>query len=330
MASLTAKATAQAFRLLMMGNMNTPERLVRHCRRLTNIVRPPAMLPKGVSVRKTTIANEPAVPPGIPAVCVSVENPTSTVLYIHGGAFICGQFHTYASICGQLAHRLNARVFWIDYRMAPEFPFPAATDDAFNAYSALVTDYPHDPIAVIGDSAGGNITLSTLLRARDALADGEHPSSLRMPACAVAMSAATDLTGKLPSREANAKSDAILNPKFINTAVALYLDGHDPEDPYVSPAFGDFEGLPPLMLTVSDIETVRDDSYLLASRAREAGLTVELLNRPDILHAWPALYSVLPEARKDMTEIARFMRSHLEAPVGKARPKPKLSLARAS
>lgn len=331
MSSIPARIIDTAFRIAMMGDPKSPAQFVRHSRRVVSFVRPPPMLPPGVSVKKTTLANEPSVPPGVPAVCVSTEKPSATVLYIHGGAFICGGFSTYAGLCGQLAKRLNARVFWIDYRLAPEMPFPAATDDAFNAYVALASDYPDDPLIIAGDSAGGNLSLVTLNRVRDSLANGSGGAHLRLPACAVAMSPLVDFASATPSRRANAKTDAILSPRMIEFATALYLDGHDPKDPHASPIYADLSGLPPVLLSVSDSEAVRDDAYRFAHKARRDGSKVVLLSREDRLHAWPVLYTVLPEARKDLAEIFDFMRTHLRyASMAATRTAPRLRIARAN
>jgi monoterpene epsilon-lactone hydrolase len=326
MTSYAARLADLGFRWLMKREPASPDELVTRLRRLAAAARLPGGLPSGVSARKTTIANEPAVPPGVPAVCVSAEQPTATVLYLHGGAFVSGRFAMYAGLCGQLAKRLNARVFWIDYRLAPEMPYPAALDDACHAYSALAAYYPNDPLAVIGDSAGGNLTLATLLRLRDMLnADGPG-SGPRMPACAVAISPGADMVGDSPSRQANAATDAMLTPGMIEMATALYLAGHDPRDPYVSPVYGDYSGLPPLMLTVSESEALRDDAYRVAHRARQAGVSVSLHTRWNMPHVWPVFHSMLPEARQDVAEIAAFMRRHLSVPVAYARPEARAKL----
>ncbi len=182
MTSFSARVADRGFRLLMKREPASPDELVMRLRRIAAMARLPGGLPSGVTARKTTIGNEPAVPPGVPAVRVSPSQPTATVLYLHGGAFISGRFPTYAELCGQLAKRLNARVFWIDYRLAPEAAYPAALDDAHHAYRALAEDYPDEPLALIGDSAGGNLTLATLLRLRDAQAaspDSSPHASLR-------------------------------------------------------------------------------------------------------------------------------------------------------
>ena len=314
MTSFSARVADRGFRLLMKRGPASPDELVMRLRRIAAMARLPGGLPSGVTARKTTIGNEPAVPPGVPAVRVSPSQPTATVLYLHGGAFISGRFPTYAELCGQLAKRLNARVFWIDYRLAPEAAYPAALDDAHHAYRALAEDYPDEPLALIGDSAGGNLTLATLLRLRDAQA-ASPDSSPRMPACAVSISPGADAVGDTPSRQANAASDAMLTPRMIKMATDLYLAGHDPRDPYVSPIYGDFRRLPPLMLTVSESEALRDDAYRVAHRARQAGMAVTLRARWNMPHVWPVFHSMLPEARQDVTEIVGFMRRHLSAPV---------------
>lgn len=320
MTSLAARFADRGLRLLMKREPATPDELVTRLRRIAAAGRLPGRLPPGVNARKTTIANEPAVPPGVPAVCVSPARPTATVLYLHGGAFVSGRFPMYASLCGQLASRLNARVFWIDYRLAPEMPYPAALDDACHSCNALAAGYPDDPLAIMGDSAGGNLTLATLLRLRD-MANADGPgASPRMPACAVAISPGADMVGDAPSRRANAASDAMLTPGMIEMATALYLAGHDPRDPYVSPVYGDYSGLPPLMLTVSESEALRDDAYRVAHRARLTGISVSLHTRWNMPHVWPVFYSVLPEARQDVAEIAAFMRRHLSVPLAYTRP----------
>lgn len=315
MTSFAARVVDRGLRLLMKREPATPDELVTRLRRIAAAGRLPGRRPSGVTVRKTTIGNEPAVPPGVPAVCVSPDRPTATVLYLHGGAFVSGRFAMYANLCGQLAGRLNARVFWIDYRLAPEMPYPGALDDACHACNALAAAYPDDPLAIIGDSAGGNLTLATLLRMRDESVAGESGPRPRMPACAVAISPGADMVGDAPSRQANAASDAMLTPRMIEMATALYLAGHDPRDPYVSPAYGDYNGLPPLMLTASESEVLRDDAYQVAHRARQAGVSVSLRTRWNMPHVWPVFYSVLPEARQDVADIVGFMRRHLSAPV---------------
>jgi acetyl esterase/lipase len=231
------------------------------------------------------------------------------ILYLHGGAFIGGRLETYHPFCGELTKRLSARIFLADYRLAPEHPFPAAPDDAFAAYAALVNSEAGQlPVVLAGDSAGGNLTLVTLLKARDA--------GLRLPACAVALSPGADATGTLWSVKANSTADAMLSKSMIDHAIGIYLNGAEPNDPYVSPSRGHYAGFPPLMLTVSESECLRDDAYLVAQRAREAGVPVQMIARRDMPHVWPIFNLFLPEAKRDMAKIARFIQHHADQPVG--------------
>jgi acetyl esterase/lipase len=259
----------------------------------------PSLIPRGVSLRQARVAD-------VPGQWLSTTDPQVTLLYLHGGAFVGGRLDSYHHFCSSLAKQLNARIFLADYRLAPEHPYPAAPDDAFAVYRALIREGL--PLIVAGDSAGGNLTLVTLLRARD--------HGLPMPACAVALSPGADATGELMSREANNDSDPMLSRVMIDGAIALYLQGADPKDPDVSPCRGEFHGLPPLMLTVSEEECLRDDAYAVAERARQAGVPVNLLSRPDMPHVWPIFSLLLPEARQDSRRLVRFMKGHL--PAGKS------------
>lgn len=299
MASLPAMLIKPLFRLLMKRDIHQPEPLLRHMRRVMNAPLMPSLIPRGVSLRQARVAD-------VPGQWLSTTDPQVTLLYLHGGAFVGGRLDSYHHFCSSLAKQLNARIFLADYRLAPEHPYPAAPDDAFAVYRALIREGL--PLIVAGDSAGGNLTLVTLLRARD--------HGLPMPACAVALSPGADATGELMSREANNDSDPMLSRVMIDGAIALYLQGADPKDPDVSPCRGEFHGLPPLMLTVSEEECLRDDAYAVAERARQAGVPVNLLSRPDMPHVWPIFSLLLPEARQDSRRLVRFMKSHL--PAGKS------------
>lgn len=295
MASLSAKIIKPLFRAVMKRDIQDPDHLVRHLRRVMNAPLMPSQIPRGVSLRNGRVAD-------VPGQWMSTVNPVATVLFLHGGAFVGGRLDTYHHFCGTLAKALNARVFLADYRLAPEHPFPAATDDAFAVYSALIKESL--PLMVAGDSAGGNLTLATLLRARD--------EQQLMPVCAVAISPGADATGKLMSRDANNDSDPMLSRVMIDGATRIYLQGADPFHPYASPTQGDYQGLPPLMLTVSEEECLRDDSYVVAEQARRASVPVTLLSRQDMPHVWPIFLLLLPEARQDTRKIVRFMQSHLD------------------
>ncbi len=318
MASLAASTMKLLLRMrVKQSDPKSKADLVRHLRSAMNMPMP-SRIPQGVAVIKEAIA-------GVPGEWVTVKNPVMTVLYLHGGAFVGGKLSTYHTFCGQLAQRLNARIFLPDYRLAPEHPYPAATDDAFNVYRQLSADMKGgEPLVVAGDSAGGNLTLVTLLRARDE----DYP----MPVCALALSPGTDATGTLPSLSANSDSDAMLSKGMVDMAVEVYLAGADPAHPYASPSRGDFAGLPPLLVTVSEEECLRDDAYRVVYNARQAKVPVELLSRPDMPHVWVVFPLFLPEAREDMHTLVRFVEKHaanwalqkqLDVPVVRARVKGK-------
>ena len=222
MASLPAKIIKPLFRVMMKRDILDPEHLVRHLRKVMNAPLLPSLLPSGVSLRYARVAD-------IPGQWLTTATPTVTLLFLHGGAFVGGRLDTYHNFCGRLAQALNARIFLADYRLAPEHPYPAAPDDALSVYRELIDD--SRPLVVAGDSAGGNLTLVTLLRARD--------EGLPMPVCAIAISPGADATGELMSRQANNDSDPMLSQAMIDGATKLYLQGADPLHPYASPCRGD-------------------------------------------------------------------------------------------
>lgn len=294
MASLPATIIKPLFRVVMKRDIQDSDRLVRHLRRVMNAPLMPAMLPRGVTSKYARVAD-------VPGQWVTTANPDVTLLYLHGGAFVGGRLETYFNFCGRLAQALNARIFLADYRLAPEHPYPAAPNDAFSMYRELIDD--SRPLIVAGDSAGGNLTLVTLLRARD--------EGVPMPVCAIAISPGADFTGEMMSREANNDTDPMLSRSMIDGATKLYLQGADPTHPYASPCRGDFRELTPLMLTVSEQECLRDDAYAVAEKARQAGVPVTFLSREDLPHVWPVFRLLLPEARHDTERMIEFIQTQL-------------------
>lgn len=296
MASIPARLSKLMFRATIKRRGLSVDETVRHLRRTMNTP-PPAWLPRGVSVHKETLG-------GVPADRVSVASPSRTILYLHGGAFTAGLPKTYHNLAGRLAKGLSAQVFVVDYRLAPEYPYPAPLDDCLAAYEALL-ERGVDPASLViaGDSAGGNLTLSCLLSLRD--------RARPLPACAVGISPATDATASLPSVEDNDRKDAMLTADMIRAAATIYLNGTNPREPLASPSFGVYEGLPPLLLTVSESECLRDDCYAVVNKAREAGVEVDLISRPDMPHVWPIMVPLLPEARRDVKKMVAFIRERV-------------------
>ena len=178
----------------------------------------------------------------------------------------------------------------LQYRLAPEHPFPAALDDAVNAYRWLMAEGA-DPrrTAVMGDSSGGGLTFATLLRLRD--------EGVPLPAAAVALSPWTDLALTGPSLQRNSKADAMIRSDEAPRLADCYLAGADPRTPYASPLYGDPTGLPPTLIQVGSDEVLLDDSVRLAERMRAAGCEVELEVWPRMPHVWQVWARVMPEAR---------------------------------
>jgi epsilon-lactone hydrolase len=235
--------------------------------------------------------------------------PDRHVLYLHGGAYISGAPSYYRHFTWRVAEATRARVWVLDYRLAPEHPFPAALDDAVAAFRALLATGA-DPrhVVVIGDSAGGGLALALLLRLRD---DG-----LPLPAAAVAISPWTDMALASPSLAENLKRDPMLNAKDLPPLVALYLAGADPHMPYASPVYGDTKGLPPTLIQVGSDEILRDDAVRMAQTLRAGGCQVALEVWPRMPHVWHLFMPVLPEARRAIARIGAFVERVMAAQAG--------------
>jgi acetyl esterase/lipase len=222
------------------------------------------------------------------------------ILYLHGGGFIVGSPAIYRHFMWRIASAARAHVLAIDYRLAPEHPFPAALDDAVAAYRWLLTDGAEpQQIAVMGDSAGGGLALSLLLRLRD--------ESIPLPAAAVALSPWTDLAMTGLSLELNAEADPLVSPQQARHFVDYYLAGTDPRSPYVSPLYGEPTGLPPTIIQVGSDEALLDDAVRMAERMRGAGCRVELEIWQRMPHVWHLFAPVMPEARQAIERIGAFV-----------------------
>ncbi|MBS4045749.1 MAG: alpha/beta hydrolase [Alphaproteobacteria bacterium] len=210
------------------------------------------------------------------------------LLYLHGGGYMAGNPRTHRAITARLAHRLGVAVFSLDYRLAPEHPYPAALEDALAAWRWLLDDgWRPDRLWLAGDSAGGGLALALMLACKQ--------QALPLPAAAALFSPWTDLTCSGASVTQNAQSCAWFTPHQLDFAARLYADRHTLGDPLVSPLFGDLSGLPPLLLHVSDSELLRDDSLRLEAKARAAGNPVRLRLWHGLPHAWPNFAGLMPE-----------------------------------
>jgi epsilon-lactone hydrolase len=251
---------------------------------------------------------EPVDANGVPAEWVAASGVTGrrVLLYLHGGGYQIGSPATLRRMVTLLSAPAAARVLSVDYRLAPEHPFPAAVDDAVAAYRWLLAGGTAPAtVALAGDSSGGGLALATLVALRDA---GEP-----MPAAAFAISPWTDLALTGESLRTRAAVEVMLQPDGIPETAALYLAGADPRHPYASPLYADLRGLPPVLIHVGDAEVVLDDSTRFAARAREAGVDVTLEVWDEMPHVWHAFAGLLPEADQAIARAGDWLRARLAA-----------------
>lgn len=230
-----------------------------------------------------------------------------TLLYFHGGGYFEGSITTHRRLVASLCLAAGVRGLSVDYRLAPEHPFPAAVDDAVAAYRWLTGPGGEDPSRVIvaGDSAGGGLTAALLVALRDA----GHP----LPAGAYLMSPWTDLVATGESLKTRAEADPMIDPRDIKRITSYYVPDGDVLNPLVSPLYADLSGLPPLLLHVGDAEVLLDDAVRLADRARVAGVSVELEVWPEAFHVFQMLAGLLPEADEAVAQAGEWMVKRLEA-----------------
>lgn len=228
--------------------------------------------------------------------------PERTLLHLPGGGFIMAPTQAHRLMAARIARQARARVVLVYYRLAPENPYPAGLDDCVAAYDHLLaTGIDAGEIVVLGDSAGGGLALSLLLRLRD----GGRP----LPAAGIAVSPVTDLSYSGASRSYNRWIDPTLPNDDRNVIAELYLCGTPPDDPLVSPLFGDLAGLPPILLQVGSIEVLLDDSLRFAAKVRSQGGECECEVWHGMPHDW-LLFGMLPEAKKALANVVEFVRRH--------------------
>ncbi|WP_028229325.1 alpha/beta hydrolase [Paraburkholderia ferrariae] len=248
-----------------------------------------------------------------------VRDEARTILYLHGGGYYFCSPQTHRAITFGLAHRAGADVFSLDYRLAPEHPFPAALDDALAAYRQLVAS-GHRPASIViaGDSAGGGLALAALVALRDA---GDA-----LPAGAVLYSPWTDLASTGASIRTNDGRDPMFCGEVFARVAPLYLGTQSATHPYASPVYADLRGLPPLFILAGSTETLLDDTLRVAGQARAAGVSVECEIGPGLPHVWPIFAPFMPEARRALDQTARFVRRVTgAASVAGSRPGPQSS-----
>ncbi len=238
---------------------------------------------------------------GVPAdrITVPQSKPGRYVLFLHGGAYRAGSPASYRHFTWRIAAAARAHVLALDYRLAPEHPFPAALEDTVAAYRWLLGQGVDAAATLImGDSAGATLTLAALLKLRD--------EGLPLPAGAVALSPMTDLALTGASLHGNARKDSMLNTEDLPRLVDEYLAGADPRHPYASPLYGEVAGLPPVLIHVGGEEIFLDDAVRMHEKLRQAGGELEVW--PRMVHVWHLFVPMLPEAKWAIERIGRFAR----------------------
>lgn len=297
--------------------MASPElHMVLHMLSETKILgeHPPADMRAGLEAMSGGFALEPDVrvaPTAIGGIAGEwITSPAirdeRVVLYLHGGGYVVGSLSTHRELAARVGRAAGARVLTIDYRLAPEHPHPAAVDDAVAAYRALLADVRPEHLAVAGDSAGGGLTIATLLALRDLGAP--------LPSAGVCFSPWVDLEGTGGSMD-EITDDPMLNRALIRYFARLYLgDGAiDARTPLAAPLHADLRGLPPLLIQASRHEVLRDDAVRIAERARAAGVACDLELTDEVPHVWQIFASILPEGREAIERAGAFLRRRFGA-----------------
>ena len=278
--------------------------------------------PSTVVEMKAMMQNLPSIPPppgalvepidagGVPAEWVRMPGVSKdlALLYFHGGGYCLGAIADRREFAARLSAASGASVLNLEYRLAPEAPFPAAFDDALAAYRWLLdSGYVAGQVVLGGDSAGGGLALALAIALRD--------HGLAMPAAIVALSPWTDLTMSGVSMETRAATDT-LSSGVLTMLAEAYAAGADRSDPRMSPLFGDPQGLPPTLIMVGTIEVLYDDSARFASKAIESEVTVQFDPWPEVPHVWPTLPGSVPEAASATERAGAFVKTFV--PVRKA------------
>jgi epsilon-lactone hydrolase len=255
--------------------------------------------PADVGIDHVTVPARPAEwlrPPGARA--------DAALLYLHGGGYVIGSPRSHRHLAAAIARAAGTATLLLDYRLAPEHPFPAALDDAVAAYQWLLgRGLAPSRIVVAGDSAGGGLTVATLLAARD--------RGLPLPAAGVCISPWVDLTCSGATYATKAAVDPIVTRQSVNMMAEAYTGDCDPKAPLVSPLYADLRGLPPVLVHVGSDEVLLDDALGLAERARSAAVDVTLEEWPAMIHVWHWFLPMLAEAERAIGVIGRFVRARI-------------------
>lgn len=230
------------------------------------------------------------------------QNAERVILYLHGGAYVAGSVRTHRAMIARIARAAQCKAVGIDYRKAPEHPYPAALEDAMDAYRELV-HLGYKYIYLAGDSAGGGLSLALMMKLRD------EGIAVR-PSGAALISPWTDLTMSGESIETKAHVDPLIDPSVMVAFAQKYHGDVLPTEPYISPLFGDLSNLPPVLIQVGGREVLLDDATRLAKKMKKAGGEVELAIWDNMMHVWHYLAGILPEAGEAIKDIGQFIQQH--------------------
>ena len=256
------------------------------------------------------VASTPVDAGGIPAewIAASRAGDDQTIYWLHGGGYCIGSINTHRGMLARISAATRARVFAIDYRLAPEDPFPAAVEDAVSGYLwLLASGVDPEQIIIGGDSAGGGLAVATVVALKE---DGKP-----LPAAAVCISPWTDMALTGDSLRSKAETDPMITNDGITRVRDAYVGDSDPSAPLVSPIYAGLSGLPPLLIQVGENEVLLNDSTRLAERAEAAGVDVTLEVWPEMIHVWHFFAAMLPEGQKAIDRIGEWVRQRLGAPV---------------
>jgi len=236
----------------------------------------------------------------IPSGC----DPSRVLLYFHGGGCVVGSMHTHRKLAGHLAKAVGARALVLNYRLAPENPFPSQVHEGAAAYQWLLGQgIKAEHIATIGDSAGGNLTIAVPLKLREL--------GVSLPAAMVPLSPYLDMELTGDSLETNAATDALVNRPLMETMVELYLCGASPQDPYANLLYADLSGLPPAYVEAGGAEMLLDDGVRIAALMDKAGVEVVLRVEPGMQHVFEFMAGRAPESDRAIADIATWLRPKL-------------------
>ncbi|UZE95278.1 alpha/beta hydrolase [Alkalimarinus alittae] len=298
MSSSQSKVTRWVVKKLIAPILNADTPIVTQRKRLDRLAGA-VPLPRRVKSRALKIRD-------IPALWIDVNAKNQRViLFLHGGAYNIGSIESHKEYAARLGLASDANVLLIDYRLAPEHPFPAGLEDALAAYQwLLVQGYSGRNIAIAGDSAGGGLALSTAMSVRD--------KAVELPACLCLMSPWTDLTMSGESIKRNAHSEIMLNALWMRQLAHNYAGPDGLANPLASPHFGEYKGLPPIMTHVAESELLLSDARRMTQKAKQAGVSADLEAFRNVWHIWHTHAGFMPESKHALKKMGAFIKSNTD------------------